>query len=79
MREYLDVSTRPVEANDLGLGLAAAVKNLSEFLRVASLSGGRESVALRLRQIVATTTNTVARRTLAQPDRDQLGLLFPIE
>ena len=53
MREYLAVSTRPVEANGLGLGVAAAVANLGEFLKVVSLFDETESVALRLRRLVA--------------------------
>lgn len=54
MREYLAVSTRPVEANGLGLGVDAAVANLGEFLKVVSLFDETESVALRLCQLVAT-------------------------
>lgn len=54
MREYLAVSTRPVKANGLGLDVAAAVANLGEFLKVVSLLDETESVASRLRQLVAT-------------------------
>ena len=53
MREYLAVSTRPVEANGLGLGVAEAVANLGEFLKVVTLFDETESVALCLLRLVA--------------------------
>ena len=53
MREYLAVSTRPVEANGLGLGVSEAVANLGEFQRVVALFDETESVALQLRRLVA--------------------------
>ena len=53
-REYLAVSTRPIESNGLGLGVAAAVANLEQFLKFLIVFEETESVALQLRQLVLT-------------------------
>ena len=54
LREYLAVATRPIESNGLGLGVAAAVANLEQFLKFLSVFEETESVALQLRQLVLT-------------------------
>ncbi len=52
LREYLAVSTRPVESNGLGLGVSAAVANLEQFLQFLSVFEETESVAVELRRLV---------------------------
>lgn len=51
LREYLAVSTRPVEANGLGLKAADAVANLSEFLHYLHLCDENEAVSRRLQEL----------------------------
>lgn len=48
------MSTRPIESNGLGLGVAAAVANLEQFLKFLIVFEETESVALQLRQLVLT-------------------------
>ena len=54
IREYLVVATRPVENNGLGLSVADAEANVTEFLRRLDLYDETEEVSRRLRQLVTT-------------------------
>ncbi len=51
LREYLVVTSRPIDANGLGLNVRDSVANVNEFLRRLQLFDETQEVAQRLRQL----------------------------
>ncbi len=55
LREFLVVSTRPAEANGLGMEPAAAVENVAAFVSRSTLLDETSDVSTRLARIVSTS------------------------
>ena len=51
LREYMVVTSRPIDANGLGLNVRDSVANVNEFLRRLQLFNETQEVAQRLRQL----------------------------
>ena len=51
LREYMVVTSRPIDANGLGLNVRDSVANVNEFLRRLQLFDETQEVAQRLRQL----------------------------